>query len=73
MGRTKSKVPALRCHISGNSVVTICERDFYLGKHNSVKSLARYAALISHYQSNDLSLPEDSELSSLDEVPSIFV
>lgn len=67
MARPKAKTPALRFHISGQSVCTIDGRDFYLGKHNSPKSLARYAVLIARYQSGGLSLPSDFSVESLDE------
>ena len=59
MSRPKTSAPALRCHISGQSVVTIDGKDFYLGKHNTAESLARYAVLIAQYQSSGLRLPED--------------
>ena len=58
MPRPRANVPALRCHISGQSVVTIGGRDFYLGKHGSAESLARYAVLVSDYQKNGLSIPD---------------
>ncbi|MEQ1906735.1 MAG: tyrosine-type recombinase/integrase [Pirellulaceae bacterium] len=58
MSRPKAKTPALRYHLSGQSVVTIGGRDFYLGKHDSPESLARYAVLISTYQSHGLQLPD---------------
>ncbi len=48
MARPKAKAPARRYHMSGNSVVTIAGRDFYLGKHDSPESIARYAVLIAH-------------------------
>ncbi|KAA5546028.1 tyrosine-type recombinase/integrase [Roseiconus nitratireducens] len=66
MARPKAKAPARRYHISGQSVVTIAGRDFYLGKHDSPESIARYAALITVYQQNGLSLPDDFDPTSLD-------
>ena len=65
MARPKAKAPALRYHISGQSVVTIDGRDFYLGKHDSSESLARYAVLIGVYQSGGLVLPEDFDQETL--------
>ena len=67
MPRPKSKAPARRYHVSGQSVVTINGRDYYLGPHDSPESIARYAVLINLYQSGDLRLPDDFDLSSLDE------
>src|SRR6056297_2264685 len=56
MARPKAKAPARRYHISGQSVVTIAGRDFYLGPHDSPESIARYAVLIGIYQRNWLTL-----------------
>jgi len=67
MARPKSKAPSLRYHLSGQSVVTIDGRDFYLGRHNSPESLARYAVLIGIYQAGGLTLPEGFDLSALDD------
>src|SRR6056297_1425887 len=58
MSRPKSKMPTYRYHLSGQAVVTLDGRDFYLGPHQSAISLARYAALIRIYQKNNLTLPE---------------
>jgi len=66
MARPKAKAPALRYHMSGQSVVTLDGRDYYLGKHDSPESLARYAVLIGIYQSNGLALPKDFDLEMLD-------
>jgi hypothetical protein len=66
MARPKAKAPARRYHISGQSVVTIDGRDFYLGKHDSPESIARYAVLIGIYQASGLRLPDDFDLSDLD-------
>lgn len=66
MARPKAKAPARRYHLSGQSVVTIGGRDFYLGPHDSPESIARYAALIIHYQATGLTLPDDFDLASLD-------
>lgn len=66
MARPKSKAPARRFHLSGQSVVTIGGRDIYLGPHDSPESIARYAVLIGMYQANGLTLPEDFDPASLD-------
>jgi integrase len=67
MARPKSKAPALRYHISGQSVVTIGGRDFYLGPHESPEAFARYAVLIGDYQSGGLTLPKDFDVATLAE------
>jgi len=66
MARPKSQAPARRYHISGQSVVTVDGCDFYLGKHDTAESIARYAVLMSVYQSNGLALPDDFELESIE-------
>lgn len=66
MARPRAEAPTLRYHISGLSVVTLDGKDYYLGKHNSPESLARYAVLINRYQQNGLRLPEGFELSELE-------
>lgn len=66
MARPKAKAPALRYHLSGQSIVTLDGRDFYLGKHGSPESLARYAVLIGIYQSGGLSLPEDFDMAMVE-------
>jgi hypothetical protein len=67
MARPKAKAPARRYHLSGQSVLTLNGRDFCLGPHDSPMAIARYAALVATYQAGGLSLPDDFELSSLDE------
>ncbi len=66
MARPRAKLPSRTYHISGQSVVRIGGRDFYLGRHDSPESIARYAVLIGVYQSNGLSLPEDFDATTLD-------
>ena len=66
MARPKAKAPTLRYHISGQSVVTIDGRDFYLGKHDSPESLVRHAVLIGIYQANQLKLPDGFDVRCLD-------
>jgi integrase len=70
MARPKAEAPARRYHISGQSVVTLCGRDFYLGKHDSPESLVRYALLVSQYQSNGYTLPEGFSISGLEALAS---
>ncbi|MFG0267423.1 MAG: hypothetical protein ACF8AM_20075 [Rhodopirellula sp. JB055] len=67
MARPKSKAPARRFHVSGQSVCTIGGKDYYLGKHDSPESLARYAVLIATYQAGGLSLPDDFSVHSIED------
>lgn len=67
MARQKAQTPSLCYHLSGQSVVRIDGKDFYLGKHNSPQALARYAALVATYQANRMSLPDGFELSHIDD------
>ncbi len=71
MASTKAKAPALPYHLSGQSVVTIDGRDFYLGKHDTPESFARYAVLIRVYQEGGLKLPENFEVGQLDSMLSV--
>lgn len=66
MPRPKAKAPARQYHISGQSVVRIAGRDFYLGKHDSAESIARYAVLIDVYQTNGLTIPDDFDPSTIE-------
>ena len=65
MSRPKAKVPQRRYHISGQSVVSIDGKDFYLGKHDSAESVVKHAVLISAYQSGGLKLPEGFDQETL--------
>ena len=66
MARPKAKAPSLRYHISGQSVVTIDGKDYYLGKHDSPETIARYAVLIKTYQDGGLKLASDFDPADLD-------
>jgi integrase len=57
MPRPKALVPALRYHISGQSICEISGTTYYLGMADSPESLARYAVLIREYQANGLKVP----------------
>ena len=59
MGRKKAIVPERRYHVSGQSVVTIDGKNFYLGPHNEALTVARYACLVKAYQDNGYRLPAD--------------
>ena len=65
MPRPKNQAPAIRYHVSGQSVTTIGGRDYYLGKHNSSEAIARYAVLIAEYQRAGLSLSEDFNIEAV--------
>ncbi len=67
MARPKSVLPQMRVHLSGQGFVRIDDRNFYLGKHGSPESLARYAVLIAEYQANQLMLPKDFDVRAIDE------
>lgn len=67
MARPESKAPARSYHLSGQSVVRIDNTDWYLGKHDSPESIARYAVLIGIYQANGLRLPDGFAVGQLDE------
>lgn len=58
MPRSKAAVPSLRYHVSGQSIVQIDGATFYLGKHGSPESFARYAVLVREYQANGQTLPD---------------
>ena len=47
-----------RYHVSGQAVVTLAGKDFYLGKHDTPESRARYHALLAEYNGNGLQAPE---------------
>ena len=57
MARPKSDAPRIQAHISGQSVVRLNCQDYYLGKHGSPESHARYAVLLAEYQKNGCRLP----------------
>lgn len=67
MARPKSDAPSIQSHISGQSVVRIASRDYYLGKHGSPESHARYAVLLSEYQKNCCKLPDGFDSKELAE------
>jgi integrase len=65
MARPKDIAPSMRYHLSGQAVVTLGGKDFYLGKHNSSEAIARYAVLIAEYQRAGLTLSEDFDQKAL--------
>ena len=50
MPRQRSAMPSYRFHVSGQAVVTLCGKDFYLGAHDTPESRARYFALLGRVQ-----------------------
>ncbi len=67
MARPKSEMPSLRPHMSGQAIVRLNGRDFYLGRYGSPESLARYAVLIAEYQANGMSVPSGFNPRSIDQ------
>jgi integrase len=65
MPRPKNSAPSIRYHISGQSIVTLGGRTFYLGKHGSSEAIARYAVLIDEYQKTGLELSEDFDIEAI--------
>lgn len=57
MARPKSIAPGYRFHLSGQACCEIEGITFYLGKHGSHESYARYTLLLRVYQDNGLTLP----------------
>lgn len=52
MARKRSEQPAYQYHVSGQAKVRLGHVDFYLGKHGTPESYARYYALLSEYNAN---------------------
>lgn len=59
MGRPKKAMPEYRFHVSGQAVVTLSGRTYYLGEHNSPESRARYLSLLQTYNENGLRMPDE--------------
>jgi hypothetical protein len=56
--KSRTRTPSYRKHApSGQAVVTLRGKDFYLGKYNSKESEDKYDALISEYLANGRKLP----------------
>jgi len=51
--------PQYLYHVSGNARVRINGKDYYLGKHGSQDSYARYHALLKQYVENDRAVRHD--------------
>ncbi len=61
-------MPDYRYHISGQAIVTLDGRDYYLGKHGSPRSHAKYLRLLQEYNDNGMKMPEDLD-QRLDDAP----
>jgi integrase len=63
---SKSRVPSYRHHRpSGQAVVTLDGRDFYLGKWNTKPSLSEYERLTGQWLANGRRLPDDGDKADL--------
>ena len=67
MARPRSSMPKYRYHVSGQAVVTLAYRDYYLGPHDSPESRARYFELIAIYNEHGQSMPPDIPERQIDE------
>ena len=66
MPRLTISVPKYRLHrASGQAVVTLNGRDFYLGKYNSQESKTAYNQLIAEWQMNGRQHPASRRSNSL--------
>lgn len=62
MPKLKNSVPKYRRHrASGQAVVTLSGRDFYLGPHNSKTSVHEYDRLVAEWLANNRSLPAEAD------------
>src|SRR5690606_30730084 len=52
MARKRTEQPAYQYHVSGQAKVRLGHVDFYLGKHGTPESYARYYALLAEYNAN---------------------
>lgn len=57
MPRQRSAQPAYQYHVSGQARVILAGQDFYLGKHGTPESYARYYALLAEYNTNGRQAP----------------
>lgn len=61
MPRQKSAQPAYQFHVSGQALVRLDYKDFYLGQHGTPESYARYYSLLAEYNANGRKAPGDPE------------
>ncbi len=68
MPRLVNAVPKLRRHASGQAVVTLCGKDYYLDLHGTKASRAQYSRLIAEWEANDrqpIERPSDLTITEL--------
>jgi len=58
MARPKKSDPKYRYHVSGQAVVTLAGKDFYLGQHDTPESRAKYHKLLAKFNANGLRAPD---------------
>jgi len=61
MPRPKSAQPAYGFHVSGQAVVRLDYKDYYLGKHGSPESYAKYYSLLAEYNANGKKAPDQPQ------------
>ncbi|WP_246112970.1 tyrosine-type recombinase/integrase [Allorhodopirellula solitaria] len=62
-------MPDYRYHVSGQGVVELSGKTFYLGTYDSPESRAKYFALLQIYNGNGLSIPDDLSIVHQQDVP----
>ena len=56
-----SKPPSYRRHkATGQAVLTLCDRDYYLGKHATKASRAEYDRLVAEWLANGRRMPQEA-------------
>ena len=60
MPKKRSEQPAYQYHMSGQAKVRLDRSDFYLGKHGTPESYARYYSLLAEYNANGKRAPAGS-------------
>jgi len=58
MPRNRSEQPAYQYHVSGQAKVRLGSKDFYLGKHGTPESYAKYYSLLAEYNANGIEPPK---------------
>ncbi len=65
MSRPRSIQPAYQYHLSGQAKVRLGGRDFYLGKHGTPESYAKYHTLVGEYIANGMEPPQPDDAGSV--------
>jgi hypothetical protein len=76
-GRPRSTVPSYRLHkATGQAVVTVAGRDYYLGQHGTEESRRRYGELITRHAAGQplqaAEMPQDDGGPTVDELCWVF-